>query len=58
MQVLAMMAQQRSVYTHRILRDNPFVHFKELFCIRPVHVELRKVNITREKQKWKFDNVI
>ncbi len=58
MQVLAMMAQQCSVYTHRILCDNTFVNFIEFFCICPVHIELWKGNITYDKQaeKWTFHN--
>ena len=40
MQVAAMMAQQRSVYTHKILCHNTFVNFIEFFCIGSVHIEL------------------
>lgn len=49
MLVLAMLAQQCSVYTHRILCDDTFVNFIEFFCIGPVHVELWGGNITHVK---------
>lgn len=42
MQVLAIMVQQYSVYTHSIFCDNAFVNFIEFFCVCPVHVELWK----------------
>lgn len=57
MQVLGMVAQQCSVYTHRIFYDDTFVNFIEFFCICPVHVELWKTKTLLIKNRCKNDFV-